>query len=316
MSVFIQSEAPFFVSLLQMPRGHSPYDEELTYGSLGQPGEHTFRTHHIYMPTVCLAKNKERFRYQFHEGMEIIYITKGCGTLYLSDQELVLNSGDIAFIHSNELHNFQFDMGQCERLCVGFFPKKLFSNLQTLPAAAKAFADNQCHIRRLILSDDPMQPIISAYLQDIIESCRKNSDFLSIELQSILLRLISRLLEARYTTYSHSVDAIPKIIKDTINYIGSHTYAELSTAQISGHLGYTSAYFCREFKKYFGITFTEYSQILKIEASKEILLKEPDFSLPKLAATMGYETTTYFATMFKKHTGISPLKFIEENKKH
>lgn len=314
MSVFIKSEAPFFVSLLKNPQDRIPYDEELAYGSLCQPGEHTFRTHHIYMPAICYAKNDEVFRYQFHEGMEIIYITKGCGTLYFSDQELVLNTGDIAFVNSNELHNFQFDMGQCERLCVGFFPKTLFSNLTMLPAAAKALADNRCRIRRLISHDDPLQPLISAHLQDIMKSCRKNSDILSIELQSILLRLLAELLEARYTTYSHSIDEVPKIIQDTISYIGSHTYAELTTAQICSHLGYTSSYFCREFKKYFGIPFTEYAQILKIEASKEILLKDPNFPLPQLASTMGYETTTYFTSMFKKHAGLSPLKFIEENK--
>jgi len=297
---------PVFVSLKQIP------EDEQAGKSISYPdADHIFKTHSIYLSTAHVTKNNNLFRYQLHNGMEILYITKGSGTLYLTDGEQVLSEGDIAVINPYEAHNFAFDMHVCERLCVAFFPKVLLSDLYMQEKTIEAFFTNKYHVRNLILREDPLQPAIAALLEEIMEKCRVNSKCLSVELYSLVLQIIAVILNHDYVNAVKPNSVTPPIIYDVLHYIDSHPYAEINTMGIANHIGYSTAHFCREFKKYFGITFTEYMQELKINKAKQILIETPGIPLDQLASMVGYNNTTYFSQIFKKSTGFSPGKFCD-----
>ncbi len=51
----------------------------------------------------------------------------------------------------------------------------------------------------------------------------------------------------------------------------------------------------------------------KIKKAKELMMGR-DISITNLAYDLGFSTSSYFSTVFKKHQGISPTKYISNNR--
>ena len=67
-------------------------------------------------------------------------------------------------------------------------------------------------------------------------------------------------------------------------------------------------YFSEVFKQYAGIGFNEFLTNLRIERAKE-LLSYQQFSIKEIADLVGYSDANYFAKVFKKLTGQSPVQY-------
>lgn len=74
--------------------------------------------------------------------------------------------------------------------------------------------------------------------------------------------------------------------------------------------GYSSAYFSRAFKAHFGVNFARYSRDIQLKNAKKLLLGS-DMSLAEIAEKTGFQTTSYFGTVFKKEMGVSPGSYRE-----
>ncbi|MEX0362259.1 MAG: helix-turn-helix transcriptional regulator, partial [Allomuricauda sp.] len=72
-------------------------------------------------------------------------------------------------------------------------------------------------------------------------------------------------------------------------------------------VNFSTAYFKSWFKQHFGAPPKAYINRLKIERAKEELLKSN--SITEVAYNLGFSTSQYFATTFKKYTGMSPKVF-------
>ena len=72
------------------------------------------------------------------------------------------------------------------------------------------------------------------------------------------------------------------------------------------------AYFSRVFKQETGETFNNCLNRIRIEKSKELLLHQ-NLRLTDIAQLTGFEDQSYFTKVFRRITGVPPLKF-RENK--
>jgi len=74
--------------------------------------------------------------------------------------------------------------------------------------------------------------------------------------------------------------------------------------------------FCLEFKRLTGCTFNDWLNKLRIEKALETLKSvHYDYSLRQIAIICGYDTYATFYRNFIKRVGISPEKFIQNEKK-
>ncbi|MGE4485625.1 MAG: helix-turn-helix domain-containing protein [Oscillospiraceae bacterium] len=100
------------------------------------------------------------------------------------------------------------------------------------------------------------------------------------------------------------------MIHKTVQYMRAH-YAEKITLNVMAEMAYLSpAYFSRVFKKETGRTFSSYLNLVRIEKSKEMLL-HMDLRLTDIALMTGFEDQSYFTKVFKRVTGLAPLKYRE-----
>lgn len=72
--------------------------------------------------------------------------------------------------------------------------------------------------------------------------------------------------------------------------------------------GLSYSYFKELFISKYGMPPVKYLTQLRIEYAKELLITEK-YSIGEIAEKCGFDNVYYFSTVFKKHTGVSPLKY-------
>lgn len=143
----------------------------------------------------------------------------------------------------------------------------------------------------------------SMLIQNITRnSLRPLADIL--ETHGILYQLISKLLR-RATPRS--------VIEDTrigaaIKYIRKHIGDTLDISELAHTACMSKDYFIRRFKAETGSTPVVYITQRRIERA-ELLLNTTTHPVKNISLMLGYEDFSYFNRVFRKHTGISPLKY-------
>ena len=102
------------------------------------------------------------------------------------------------------------------------------------------------------------------------------------------------------------------MIKDYIskNYMND----TLSVKDISSHVFLSTSYVCTFFKNETGQTLNQYLTEFRMEKAKQ-LLRDARFKISDISSKVGYSDGNYFGKSFKKHSGLSPSEYREQNLK-
>ncbi len=120
-----------------------------------------------------------------------------------------------------------------------------------------------------------------------------------------LQRTVEIFMENMYykpTTTSH--DCIKKAIK----YLVDNYSKEITLDAISSYVNLSPSYFSGLFKQVTKVNYKDYLNNIRIEESK-LLLVNTNFPIIDIALATGFDDPSYFSKVFKKYTGLSPLKY-------
>lgn len=95
-------------------------------------------------------------------------------------------------------------------------------------------------------------------------------------------------------------------------YIEQHYGDDLTVEFLADYVHQSLSTFNRNFKKEIGVAPMKYLEEVRIVKAK-LLLRRLDISLTDIALSCGFGSGAYFATSFKKHTGLTPTDY---RKKH
>lgn len=93
-----------------------------------------------------------------------------------------------------------------------------------------------------------------------------------------------------------------------LRYIEANYTRPLNLEQLAQEAGYSASYFEAKFLKEMGTTLKQYVNKYKVEKAKE-LLAATDEPVTDLAYRLGWSSSNYFCTVFKKYTGMTPLQY-------
>ncbi len=103
------------------------------------------------------------------------------------------------------------------------------------------------------------------------------------------------------------------VLDDILHYINHNYASNITLENIAPLFGYNSSYLGKIFSKKMGENFNSYVDHIRIEKSKELLLKE-DMKVYSIAEKVGYRNVDYFHIKFKKYVGQSPAEFRKKNR--
>ena len=87
--------------------------------------------------------------------------------------------------------------------------------------------------------------------------------------------------------------------------LNSHDNLAVDLAQIIDHFSYSKEYMRRSFKKYLGMTMTDYFNKQKMLYAYSLLQTTP-YSIEKICELIGISNISYFYQLFKKTFRITP----------
>jgi two-component system response regulator YesN len=99
---------------------------------------------------------------------------------------------------------------------------------------------------------------------------------------------------------------------DVVRYIQSYICenygGDLSLVKLSEVANLNSSYLSRLFKNVSGVNLSDYIENIRIEKSKS-MLEDSEYRIKDVASLVGYSSPKYFASVFRKLTGISPREW-------
>jgi len=103
-------------------------------------------------------------------------------------------------------------------------------------------------------------------------------------------------------------NAEPPAIARAKAFINENYTEDLSLEQVAKSANMSSFYFCKMFKKFTGVNFTEYVSRIRIEKARNLLLN-PNLRISEIAYEVGFQSLTHFNRVFKRVLGQSPTDF-------
>jgi two-component system response regulator YesN len=131
------------------------------------------------------------------------------------------------------------------------------------------------------------------------------------DLENNLLYILDKLLPGRELNIS-KIDT-PEFFSLIEEYIKNKLAEPISLQQSCVHFGISQTYMSRLFRKYTGLSFTNYLTRSRIEKAKQYLTGGRTL-IKDAAALTGYKDQFCFSKVFKSLTGLSPSDFINAKK--
>lgn len=98
------------------------------------------------------------------------------------------------------------------------------------------------------------------------------------------------------------------IVAKAVKYIEKNLEKPLSRNQVASYVCISPDHISRLFKKEMGVSFLQFLNDLKIRKAKEYLIKS-DIPISDISQMLGIENFSYFSTIFKKATKMTPLDY-------
>ena len=102
------------------------------------------------------------------------------------------------------------------------------------------------------------------------------------------------------------------VVDRIIAYINDNYRKDISLEELGDIAFMNPKYVCRLIKKETGSNFTDILLTIRIERARQ-LLRNPDMKTYEVAESVGISDSRYFSKVFKKHTGMTPTEFRQQN---
>lgn len=241
--------------------------------------------------------------------IEICYLERGRQSYHVGDQEFELRGGDIFVTFPEELHGSgEAPEGKGVLYWVLIrVPRGSESFLSLKPADARTIWD---HLLNLAPRQFSASAELSSILRQIMDEFERNDDELRIvKLQNLLLRCILDVLDA---SRGMRCGVSPQI-RAVQDYIAKNLDQVFPIAQLARTAHMSESRFKARFKAELGVPPADYVMRQRIDRSMQ-LLRDSDTQVTQIAMALGFNSTQYFATVFKRYIGISPSEYRRQEK--
>ena len=266
-----------------------------------------------YLPIRFFYSNDQRSSYvppHWHDYVEVIYLLSGSLNVIINGQKLMLAPDNMILMHPNHIHATRSDDPTTTAYVLQIaltFLQQHYPEYETIQ-----FDTVLCS------AADPCAklPAVRAILHEFYLLSEDAGSYCNIKRTSLLFDIVYHF--ARYfsaplqpQTHTISADIHSRLIAIT-DYINKNFRTTLSLESLADHIGLSPAYLSRFFKKYIGINFSGYMDMLRLDAAYTLVTttKEP---ILQIADDCGFANYPIFVKKFQKIYGSTPLKLRQRN---
>ncbi|MGT2801785.1 helix-turn-helix domain-containing protein [Streptococcus henryi] len=157
-----------------------------------------------------------------------------------------------------------------------------------------------------------LEPQVAYHFSDlaILEMEKLNTLQVMMEWQRTSMYELTKQVAALKTSKE-----VSPVVQNTLNYIATHINEPLSVAKLAQELYQNRSYLSRLFKAEMSVNLSEYILTRKIIEAKD-LLRFSEKSISEISNFLAFSSQSYFQTVFKKHTGLTPVQYRNQEKSY
>ena len=249
-----------------------------------------------------ITKHPDDYHFSWEQGrvlneFQIIYITKGNGTLETKNNRFEIQAGTILIIRPGMWHRYKPDkkigwdeyyIGFNGKLTNHFFEQHFFAN------------------KYPIFQFGYSEKLLNQYMQ-IIEIVKEEP----IAFQKIVSGIIISMFGQIISTIKNKEFAgkeIEKIIKKARIFLRANINKKVDIKGLADELNISYSYFRQMFRKFTDVSPVQFHLLLKIQKAQNMLIST-NKSVKEIALILGFESNFYFSRIFKTKIGYSPNEY-------
>jgi len=231
---------------------------------------------------------------------QLLYIIRGRGTFASANQKQIkIKEGNMFLLFPGEWHSYKPDPDTgWDEYWIGFKGVNIDNRIQ------HGFFYKDKPVFNVGVRDD----IAHLYKQAIEIAKQQDTGF-----QQLLAGIVNHLLGLAYSQDKHAsfedLKVVNQINKAKI-IMSDNFHTNITPEEVAGRVNMSYSWFRRLFRQYTGFPPSQYLTELRLQRSKE-LLTNTSLTSQEVSFEVGFENSDYFCTVFKKKTGMTPIKYRE-----
>lgn len=252
-----------------------------------------------------------QFVCHFHPEIEVTLIVKGEMYYRVGDSEFLLRAGDAVFVNAEVMHAGR-SVGESDCLYhpLNFWP--LFvaghEDSQIDQKYVSPLTKKESLSFLIMRHDDPNDAPLLSVVAQMSRLCTEKEEGFELLLKSAACRLWYMLYMRRSTAGEERDGVVADSAKRAIVFMEKHYSEPLSLQEIAVAAHLSRSELCRVFRRFTGRTVFSYLQYLRVRASLP-LLQDQRYSVTDVAALVGFSGGSYYAEVFRRYIGYSPLEY-------
>lgn len=276
----------------------SPERKVLTSEQLQIPGLQLFGKH-----TMSTAVDALPWHYH-NDSFEFVYTSKGEISFSTETKTYKVGGGNTFIAHPGEIHSTNYiplSVGEIYwfQLNLSDMTNLLFLSSDAASVLVQGLKSLPHHT--VNTAKDEMHTILKKAFQLCLNS---GSQYLAATYITLFLQ---RLVECSKTT----LFTLTPDIGRSINYILDHIDEALSLEELAEFCHLSTSQYKQKFKKQMGTSPRTFINAQKVEAAKHLLAE--GYDMTEVAMNLGFSSSSYFSTTFKRYTTFSPREYMKRH---
>lgn len=229
---------------------------------------------------------------------QLVYITKGGGVFSSeSTPEKQMCKGRLVLLFPNQWHTYHPDVATgWDEYYIGFEGPVIDEMMRN------AFYSKEQQLLGVGLNEE-----LAALYSRALEIAETDKISSQQYLAGIVLHMLGMILSVSKNKIFEAGGAEQKIEQAKI-IMNEHVFTDIDPEEIALKLNVSYSWFRKVFKEYTGYAPAKYFQELKLRKAKQLLVGT-SLSVKEISYQLNYTSAEHFFSLFKKHTGLTPLKY-------
>lgn len=231
----------------------------------------------------------------YHDHYEIYFLAKGSVRYFIEDRVFDLEEGDVVLIPPHVIHRTATLMNKgSERIVIAFTNEFIM-----YPANDRRLSCFQV----LYFKNPSVRKLVESAENEFLKNDKYSEELIAGYIREIIVKLKRLTEESKPEMVSQS----SSIIQKAVHHISENFSQELSLSMLAEDFGLSESHFSRQFKAFTGFGVNEYIATVRVK-NAEKMLSTTKLPITEIAQNCGFNSSSYFAAVFKKIRGTSPGK--------
>lgn len=243
-----------------------------------------------------------------HIFHELYFLLEGQTKFFVSGELFEMDANSFMFVSKNILHKTD-DIGLKKKRILLYIEDSLFDG------EWRHILHTIANLKFVKLPEDKLTEVMDYFKKMELEQ-NNPSPFSDYFINIYTLLICSILCKYRKENIRDNVDKIyicnNITIDDIHDFIIENINTELSLSAFSDYFYINKSYFSRKFKQVSGVNLNEYVNIIRVSQAEK-LLKKGNLSITDICTKCGFNSSSYFSSVFKAIKGVSPLQYAKKN---